>query len=770
MATRCDVPKSDGDVPGPAPLSADYLSILDALDLPIVLVRRDFTIGRFNRAATAALGLTPSDSGRSARQIGVLTDVVGVEERCAQVMADGVPCSCQVQNGDARFLLRMAPYATGDRRIEGAVLAFTNVTALHASIQLAIHEREYTKTILNTVIEPLVVLDPGLRVLTGNRAFYAMFEVSRDDAHGVRLCDLGDPDWDIARLQTLLNACFTNSEPAALETQHVFPALGPRTVLLNARRLSGEGKPGQSVLVAVQDITARKRAEAELRRTKENLSDFVENATIAMHWVGPEGIILWANRTELEMLGYAREEYVGHHIAEFHADAPMITDILERLTRGETLREYPARLRSKDGSIRHVLISSNVLWEEGKFVHTRCFTRDITERKRAEEGLKEADRRKDEFLATLAHELRNPLAPIRNSLAILELTGGLGPAAERIREMMERQVNHMVRLVDDLLEISRIRRGTIELRKERIELATMVRGAVEISTPFIEASRHQLAITLPSEPVTLDGDPVRLTQVIANLLNNAAKYNKQPGKIWLTAQRQGTDVVLSVRDTGIGISADMLPRVFEMFTQVDQSEARGQGGLGIGLALVENLVRMHGGSVEARSEGPARGSEFVVRLPLAAKALAPSQQEAERLHSATLAPRRILLVDDNRDVADSLATLLQFLGADVHLVNDGPSALESLSIFKPHVVLLDIGMPEMNGYEVARQIRQQHEFRGVPLVALTGWGQEEDRRRTTEAGFQHHLVKPVALDTLQALLLSLEGRGAELTRLPPSQG
>jgi PAS domain S-box-containing protein len=328
-------------------------------------VRRDFTIGRFNRAATTALGLTPSDSGRSVRQIGVLTDVVDVEERCAQVIADGVSCSCQVRNGDARFLLR----------IEGAVLAFTNVSALHASIQLAIHEREYTKTILNTVIEPLVVLDADLRVLTGNRAFYAMFEVSRDDAHGVRLCDLGDPDWDIARVQTLLNACFTNSEPAALEIEHVFPALGPRTVLLNARRLSGEGKPGQSVLVAVQDITARKRAEAELRRTKENLSDFVENATIAMHWVGPEGIILWANRTELEMLGYAREEYVGHHIAEFHADAPVIEDILERLTRGETLREYPARLRSKEGSIRHVLISSNVLWEEGKFVHTRCFTR-----------------------------------------------------------------------------------------------------------------------------------------------------------------------------------------------------------------------------------------------------------------------------------------------------------------------------------------------------------------------------------------------------------
>ena len=388
-------------------------------------------------------------------------------------------------------------------------------------------------------------------------------------------------------------------------------------------------------------------------------------------------------------------------------------------------------------------------------------------RKRAEEGLKEADRRKDEFLATLAHELRNPLAPIRNSLPSCGSPATCGPAAERIREMMERQVNHMVRLVDDLLEVSRISRGKIELRKERVELATIVRGAVETSTPLIEAGRHQLAISLPSEPVTLDGDPVRLAQVIANLLNNAAKYTEQGGQIWLTARRQGTDVVVSVRDTGIGISADMLPRVFEMFTQVDQSEARAQGGLGIGLTLVENLVRMHGGSVEARSEGPARGSEFIVRLPLAAEALAPLQQEAERLHSATLAPRRILLVDDNRDVADSLAMLLQFLGADVHLVNDGPSALESLSIFKPHVVLLDIGMPEMNGYEVARQIRQQHEFRGVPLVALTGWGQEEDRRRTTEAGFQHHLVKPVALDTLQALLLSLEGRGAATRRTPP---
>ncbi len=371
---------------------------------------------------------------------------------------------------------------------------------------------------------------------------------------------------------------------------------------------------------------------------------------------------------------------------------------------------------------------------------------------------KETDRRKDEFLATLAHELRTPLAPIRNSVHILRLAGGDRGVAERVYEMMERQVNHMVRLVDDLMEVSRITRGKIDLRKEPVELAAVVHSAVETSKPLIETARHQLAIDLPAGPLTLNADPVRLAQVLANLLNNAAKYTPEGGRIWLTARRAGANVEISVRDSGAGIPAEVLPKVFDLFMQGERTYSRAQGGLGIGLTLVRSLVNLHGGGVEARSDGPGRGSEFVVRLPLAAAQLAAPDGD-RYARPAAVAPRRILVVDDNRDAADSLGMLLKFLGADVCTANDGPAALEAFQTYRPSVVLLDIGLPEMDGYEVARRTRQQPEGGDVTLIALTGWGQEEDRRRSREAGIDHHLVKPVDLGALEKLLATLPMKG-----------
>ncbi|MGH8718119.1 MAG: ATP-binding protein [Burkholderiales bacterium] len=382
-------------------------------------------------------------------------------------------------------------------------------------------------------------------------------------------------------------------------------------------------------------------------------------------------------------------------------------------------------------------------------------TLDITERKQAEEALKQADRRKDEFLATLAHELRNPLAPIRNSLHILRMTGGNAPAAERVHEMMERQVNHMVRLVDDLMEVSRITRGQVELRKERIEFASVIRSAVETAKPAIESAGHQLHITVPPEPVLLEGDPVRLAQVFGNLLNNAAKYTEKSGKIWIDAKLAGENLTVSIRDAGVGIAADMLPRVFDLFMQANQNRA--QGGLGIGLSLVRSLVKLHGGSVEAKSEGEGKGSEFIVRLPIAAARLHEFAHTAEYA-ARPISPRRILVVDDNRDAADSLGMLLRFTGADAHVVYDGRAALEALDIYQPGIVLLDIGMPGMDGIEVARRIRRHPEFKNVTIIALTGWGQEHDRRLTRGAGFDHHLIKPADINALEALLASLESR------------
>jgi CheY-like chemotaxis protein len=379
----------------------------------------------------------------------------------------------------------------------------------------------------------------------------------------------------------------------------------------------------------------------------------------------------------------------------------------------------------------------------------------LLEREQTAESLRQADRRKDEFLATLAHELRNPLAPIRNSLQLLRLTAHNDPGAERVCEMMERQVNHMVRLVDDLMEVSRITRGLIQLRKERTELATLIRNAVETTRPLVEAGRHQLAISLPPDPIPLDGDVVRLAQVFANLLNNAAKYTDRGGQIWLTARREQNEAIVSVRDNGIGISATMLPLVFDMFMQADRTTDRSQGGLGIGLTLVKNLVESHGGSISARSDGPGLGSEFIVRLPVAVEQSREPQPVVSPQKVERLAQRRVLVVDDNEDAAASLAMLLRFLGSEVQVARDGATALSMIADFRPDAVLLDIGMPGMDGFEVARRIREQADFAGIVLIALTGWGQAEDRSRTRAAGFDHHLVKPADITSLQSLLVAV---------------
>ena len=388
-----------------------------------------------------------------------------------------------------------------------------------------------------------------------------------------------------------------------------------------------------------------------------------------------------------------------------------------------------------------------------------CFV-DITSRKRVEEELREADRRKDEFLAVLAHELRNPLAPIRSSLHILRLSGRNDPSAEQVSAMMERQVNHMVRLVDDLLEVSRITRGKIELRKEVLDLADVVQSALEISRPLIEEAGHRLTVEIPERPLQLEGDPVRLAQVFANLLNNAAKYTDAGGRIQLTAVTVDQEVEVSVRDTGIGISPAMLPRVFEMFAQVDHGSSRTQGGLGIGLMLVKRLVEMHGGTITAHSDGSGKGSQFVVRLPLSAARRATESVQPE-VHLPANGSHRVLVVDDNRDAADSLGLLLKLLGTNVQVAHNGPDALAALTSYQPTVCLLDIGMPGMDGHEVARRIRRQPGFRNVTLIALTGWGQEDDRRHSQLAGFDYHLTKPADINALQVLLASLGESPAE---------
>jgi PAS domain S-box-containing protein len=494
------------------------------------------------------------------------------------------------------------------------------------------------------------------------------------------------------------------------------------------------------------------RAHAHLAAIVESSGDAIISTTL-------EGRILTWNVGAERLFGYAAAEAIGQPITlliprEQHAAE---LALLKRLRQGERVEQYETVRVAKDGRrIEMSLTVSPIRYDHGGIIAASTIARDITQRRQVEAALREADRRKDEFLAILAHELRNPLAPIRNSLHIFRLTSQHDPNAERLGEMVERQVNHLVRLVDDLMEISRITRGKIELRKEPVELADIVRSAVETSRPFIEAAGHQLALAIPPEALTLEGDAVRLAQVFANLLNNAAKYTEPRGQISLTVRRQDQWAAVSVRDTGTGIPPEMLPRVFELFAQFDRRTDRAQGGLGIGLTLVKNLVEMHGGHVTAHSEGLGRGSEFTVLLPLAAAGRAAAVGRTATIPAPVLSPRRILVVDDSRDAAESLGMLLQLLGADVHIVSSGPEALEALTTYKPAVVLLDIGMPGMDGHEVARRIRQQPQFQNVTLIALTGWGQEEDRRRSQAAGFDYHLIKPADVSALQTLLISLE--------------
>lgn len=371
--------------------------------------------------------------------------------------------------------------------------------------------------------------------------------------------------------------------------------------------------------------------------------------------------------------------------------------------------------------------------------------------------LRVADRRKDEFLATLAHELRNPLAPIRNGLQVLKLSGEEDGDTSEVRSIMERQLDQMVRLVDDLLDVSRITRNSLELRKQPTDLANVVHSAIETSRPLIEQAGHHISVVLPSEPVLLEADAVRLAQVFSNLLNNSAKYTEPGGRISLEVERVGSEALVRVRDNGLGIPADALPHIFEMFSQVDSNLDRAQGGLGIGLTLVRRLVEMHGGAIEAHSDGPGLGSEFIVRLPVLTEGARPKIDSRDKTASGESPKRRILVVDDNQDAAMSLGMMLRIMGNEVRTAHDGLAAIDAAAEFLPEMILLDIGLPKLNGYDVCRRIRDQSWSNGIVIIALTGWGQEDDRRRSADAGFNHHLVKPVDLAALESLLAAPRG-------------
>jgi PAS domain S-box-containing protein len=504
------------------------------------------------------------------------------------------------------------------------------------------------------------------------------------------------------------------------------------------------------------DITERKDAQTVLLRQAaifEHLSDAIVITDL-------RGNITDFNAGGERMLGYRMREILGKPIAIFHPpeDALRVRrEALAALTADGTWRSELTFVR-RDGT-RGVCetVVKPLANARGDIYGAVCVNRDITARRRAEQQLQRlnlelsrADRRKDEFLATLAHELRNPLAPMRNVLEILRQKEFTDPQLNWSRDVFDRQLQHMTHLVDDLLEISRITQGKLELRKQRLELARAMQSAMEAARPTVQASAHHLSVTLPREALYLDADPTRLSQMILNLLNNAAKYTPPGGNIALAAEREGDNAVIVVRDSGIGIPREHLDSVFEMFSQLAPALERSQGGLGIGLALVRGLAELHGGTVAAMSNGPGSGSEFVIRLPLSKTT--PEQADQQPAHAPRPVGLRVAIIDDNTDAAESLAMVLELEGHQVRTAGDGIAGLALIGEFAPHAVILDIGLPRLNGYEVARRIRLDYGDAGMLLIAVTGWGQQQDKQAAEEAGFDHHFTKPVDPQDLQRVL------------------
>jgi len=571
------------------------IGVLDALDVPIVLMGLDLTVICFNRAASAALGLGHAHIGRSPDDVEVFAAVPDLKQLCERVIADGTAYRREISHEGRWFVLRIAPYSRDSEQIEAVVLTLTNVTAFRASIEQAVHDREYTKMILNTVVEPLLVLDAELLVQTANRAFYAMFGVSREEAHGVSLAELRNHRWDDPSLwERLRETLFEKRDISTLEIEHDFPVIGNRTLLLDARRLSSEAGSKPLVLLAFRDITERKQAEEQLRRTLAELDE-------------------------------------------------------------------------------------------------------------AAEALRQSDRKKDQFLAVLAHELRNPLGPVRYAAHYLK-SNEFPEKFQRPLGMIDRQVAHMARLLDDLLDVSRISRGMLELRREQLDFHEIATAVVDSCREEIEGQGHTLSVELPEAPLPLDADRDRLIQVFSNVISNAVKYTPHRGRIEFTACRNDDALEVLVSDNGIGIPQEKLSDIFELFEQVDRSLER-HGGLGIGLALARDLVQLHGGNIKARSSGLGHGTTIMVRLPIALGS--PATTTVDERSSATAMPYRILVADDNEDAAESLALLLETAGHSVRVAGDGEAALNVAAAFRPEVAFMDIGMPRMNGYDAARKIRQE---------------------------------------------------------------
>jgi PAS domain S-box-containing protein len=665
-------------------------------------------------------------------------------------------------------MVNIDPIRDADGRVVGAINAFHDTTELTRT-QDALRESEQRyRAVVEGQAEMLCRFRPDGTILFVNGPYARSCGTTPEELIGRSFWDFV-PEEDRPGVRALLDQLTPDAPEVCIENHFETPQ-GPRWTLWTNRALSfdADGRVLEAQSSGI-DISDRKQAEAALKAKEAELALVAESTPLILTRCSRDLRYQFANRAAAALFGRTPEEMIGRPIVDIMGEPvfAIVKPFIDKVLRGEPV-EYEAELPYTGVGRRWVHV--NYIpdrRDDGEVQGWIASIVDVTDRKQAEAALREADRRKDEFLAMLAHELRNPLAPIRTGLEVLKMVRNDPAMQEEIRSTMERQTQQLIALVDDLLDVSRITRGKLELRKCRVDLADIVQSAVEASRPLINEGDQELEVHLPEQPVLIEADPNRLAQVFANLLNNAAKYTPEKGRIRLTVERPKGEVVISVTDTGIGIPAGDLDRIFEMFAQIDRPPEKSYTGLGIGLTLVKSLVEMHGGTVDARSHGTNLGSTFTVKLPILEDlSLEPHKTNPADQTRATDRKRRVLVVDDNKAAADMLSMVVKMLGHEVRTAGDGQQALQIAAEFRPDVVLMDLGMPRMNGYEAAQRMRREPWGRQLMLVALTGWGHDEDKRRSLDCGFDHHLVKPADPAELQVLFSRLEG---DQRRHPPAE-
>src|ERR1044071_369706 len=658
-----------------------------------------------------------------------------------------------------------APIHNANSEVVGVALVFRDVTERRLQEQLLQDTLNYAKAILATLREPFIVLDDHLRIKTANRSFYETFKVPPKDTEDKFIYDLGNRQWDLPELRTLLKEVLSNDHPIHdFEVEQTFPAIGRRVMRLNAGRLASVNSQPDLILLAIEDITDRHNAEIAMRNSEMRFRRLFETAKDGILILESiTGKITDANPFISELLGYPTNELLGKELWQIglFQDIQSSQAAFRQLQEQGYIRYHNLPLVTKAGRRVEVEFVSNVYNVNHQPV-IQCNIRDNTEHHQLEraqaqaEALVDLHRRKDEFLAMLSHELRNPLAAITNAVELLDFEKDAA-FQQKARTIIRRQVGNLVVLINDLLEVSRVLSGRIQLHQEELDLRGVAQQAVETARTLIEQRKHRLNVALPPEPAWVLGDVIRLEEVIVNLLSNAAKYTPEGGDIWLSIEEEGEEVVIRVRDSGVGIAPDLLPQIFDLFTQAQRTLDRSQGGLGIGLTVVRKIIEMHGGTTEAHSSGLGQGSEFIVRLPALRWPARPAKVYATK-RAQPVQTWRVLVVDDNVDSADSIAAILETSGHEVEVAYSAQKALEMAVEHQPDIVLLDIGLPDMDGFEVAKHLRQTPELKQMRLIAITGYGQQSDRQRSREAGFDEHMVKPVEWQKLEELLASLMKR------------